>query len=265
MRAVRILALGAVLLVASAARAQSSECSRDWSCWATLYNTPGAILGVKTTLTQVNQHDGIEHGFLTTYSTELYTTLDYVTGHFALSGALGAGSAGNEGAIGGTLDFGMRAEVTETSGPFVRFAIDGFMFGHDVLYLSMFEPAQGRVGYQLLDGDSLLEGGVIAGYVPIGRFDPAGGTRDLSDTPEVGVYGAAHLRLFRADARFAHMPADASAPRTAVNLFRIALCSYPRPIALCADLLFVHGDALFRAGARATGAVYSGFTVGLTP
>jgi hypothetical protein len=266
MRAVRTLALAAVLLMAAAAHAQSAECAEDWSCWLTPYNTPGTILGVRITLTQVDHGSGVEHGFLTAYSTELYTTLDHVTGHFALAGAIGGGSAGNEGGIGGTLDFGMRANVTPTSGPFVRIALDGSILGNDALYLSMFEPAQGRVGYQLLDGDTLLEGGVIAGYLPVGRFDAAAGTRDLSDTAEVGLYGAVHLRPFRADARFAHLPADASAPRTAVNLLRVALCSYPRPLALCADLLYVHADALFGMhGARTTSAVYSGFTLGLTP
>ena len=40
MRAVRILALVAVLIVAGGARAQSAECASDWSCWLTPYNTP---------------------------------------------------------------------------------------------------------------------------------------------------------------------------------------------------------------------------------
>lgn len=261
----RIFAFAAVLLMATAVHAQSAECAQDWSCWLSAYNTPGTILGVRTTLTQVDHGSGVEHGFLTAYSTELYTTLAHVTGHFALAGAVGGGSAGNEGSIGGTLDLGMRANVTPTSGPFVRFAIDAFVLGNDALYLSLFEPAQGRVGYQLLDGETLLEAGVIAGYLPLGRFDAAAGTRDLSDAPELGLYGAVDLDLFRADARFAHLPAEGSA-RTALNLLRVALCSYPRPLALCADLLYVHGDASFGAhGSRATSAVYSGFTFGLTP
>lgn len=265
MRGVRILALAVVLLVSASARAQSAECAADWSCWTAPYNTQGTILGVKTTATQVDHAGGVEHGFLTAYSTELYDTLHYVTGHFALAGALGGGSAGNEGSIGGTLDFGMRAAVTATSGPFVRLALDGFVLGNDALYLSLFEPVQGRAGYQWLDGDTLLEGGLIAGYLATGRFNPSGGRSDLSGSAELGLYGAAHFRLFRADARFAHIPADAGAPRAAVNLLRVALCSYPRPLALCTDLLYVHGDASFGShGARETSAVYAGFTLGLT-
>src|SRR3954452_8267301 len=102
MPVVRICALAAVLLVAATAPAQSAECAQDWSCWATLYTTPGTILGVKATLTQVDHGRGVQHGFVTAYSTELYNTLHYVTGHFAAFGTLGGGSAGNEASIGGT-------------------------------------------------------------------------------------------------------------------------------------------------------------------
>jgi hypothetical protein len=210
----------------------------------------------------VERGRGIAHGVVAVYATEHYTTLRQVTGHVALYGAIGGGSAGNEGSLGTTLDFGFRASVTPDGGPFVRLGIDGFMLGNDRLYASLFEPVQLRTGYQWLMGPKLLEAGLTAGYVLTGQYEPGAGVRDLSDSSELGAYGALHLRLLRVDARFAQL-SRRGVPGV-FSLLRVGLCGYPGMLALCTDVLYLRGAAEFAGSVvQARTALYAGFSAAL--
>jgi hypothetical protein len=262
----RFSALAVVLLLSATVHAQDAGCTKNWGCWELVYSTPGTILGVQTALTQIDHGGGVEHGFLAAYSTEHFGTLGHASAHVAMFGTIGGGSAGNEGSLGGAADFGVRATVSETSGPFLRLGIEGLLLGNQALYVSLLEPVQGRIGYQLLDGATLLEGGITVGYVPTGRFDPGPGRRDLSDTVEVGLYGAVQLPLLRLHASLMHLGDVATSPGSAVNLLRVGACGYPRALALCTEVMYIRADAAFSATrVESTSAVYAGFTVGLTP
>jgi len=263
------LVLAATLLSLASAHAQSpcasGEACEDkagWASWRQFYAASGAQLGVRATFTQVERGRGLAHAFLAEYSSERYTTVRNVSGHLALHGAVGGGTAGNEGRLGGTLDFGYRGDVTSHGGPFVRIGIEGFALGNDRLYASLFEPVQGRTGYQWLTGSLLLEGGFTAGYVWSGRFEPGAGERDLSDSSELGAYGALHLRLLRVDARYMHVTRRGAVG--AFDLVRVSLCGYPRFVALCSDVLYMRGAAGFGDGAvQARTAIYAGLSAAL--
>jgi len=244
-----------------AAQPQAEECA-NWAPWLDFYAAPGTQLAVKTTLTQIVEERGVENAFVMAYASELYTTLRQVTGHVALFGSIGGGSARTEGSLGGTLDFGFRSSVTPKSGPFLRVGLDGYLLGNKRLYVSVLEPIQGRAGYQWLDGSRLLEAGLTAGYVLAGRFDASGGERDLGDSSETGAYAALHLRPVRVDVRYQHL-ARRGAPG-AFHSVRAALCGYPDIVALCTDFNFMRGDSrVDGSGVRARTALYVGFSVGL--
>jgi hypothetical protein len=248
---------------------ETCACPKNWGCWELLYTTKGTILGAKATITysDANGAEGFDAGFITFYSTEHYATRDNLTVHVLAFGGIGGGTAHNEGSLGFGLDFGWRGSITETSGPFLRVGMGGMMTGHRAFYLSLFEPFQGRAGYQLLDGDTVLEAGITHGIIPVGRFDPGEhARRDLSRTKELGAYLALHREDYRADATFMHVfDPEAGKDRDDVEIVRAMYCDYRLGFALCADGLFTRGEARKAGRERMTNALYFGITLGLTP
>lgn len=264
-----VLALALALLSPVSTRAED-ECAEGstaeeclgWGPWANFYSSPGTSLGVKVTATQVVEERGTEAAFLVAYATELRTTLKQVSGHVALFGSLGGGSARTEGSLGGALDFGFRASVTPHSGPFVRAGVDGYLLGNRRLYVSLFEPVQGRMGYQWLDGARMLEAGLTAGYVWAGSFDAGDGERELGDSSEAGGYVSLRLHGVSFDARFAHL-IRRGAPGP-FDVARLGLCGYPDIVAVCSDVMYLRGDSVVDGwSVRARTAWYAGFSVGL--
>ncbi|MFI5308072.1 MAG: hypothetical protein ACHQ53_12000 [Polyangiales bacterium] len=246
---------------------RACACTQELDCFALWYTAPGAVLGVKTTASHVQPSRRVEAGVLTSYTTELYATRRWLTGHLLAFGSLGGGTAGTEGSIGGSFDFGWRAPVRETSGPFARAGVSGVLLGHDRLRVSLLEPVQGRLGYQFLDGDALIETGFTTGYVALGRYEPGlDRSRRLSSAMELGGYVAAHTDRFRVDAALHSLGPSARGPKSGVSLVSASVCAYPRPLAVCAELWYMNAVVGVRgAGSKLTSAVYSGLTLGFTP
>jgi hypothetical protein len=248
---------------------QSCPCPKNWGCWELVYATKGTILGVKVTVTysDANAPEELDAGFLTVYATEHYATRNNLSVHVQASAAIGGGTANNEGALGGSLDVGWRGAITETGGPFLRAGMSGLMTGHRAFYVSLFEPFQGRLGYQILDGDDVFEVGMTHGIIPVGHFEPGEDVkRDLSRTKELGGYAAFHRAGYRADASFLHIfDPEPGNDRDDVELARAAYCDYRLGLALCADALFTRGEARKNGRERMTNSLYFGITLGLTP
>jgi hypothetical protein len=248
---------------------EQCPCEQEWGCWELIYTTKGTVLGVKATLTYTEGagEDDLDAGLVTVYSTERFATRNSLSVHFLGFASIGGGTAGNEGALGGSLDFGWRGFVTDKSGPFLRVGLSGLLIGHDAFYVSMLEPFQGRAGYQILDGDRVLELGMTHGFIPVGRFDPGReARRDLGRSKELGGYAAVHYSGFRVDASFMHVfDAEPGFDRDDVELARALFCNYQLAVTICADALFTRGEANVRGRERMTHSLYMGLTLGLSP
>ncbi len=273
----RILAVIALLFMTCPARAQdapcdpqeqSCGCDENWGCFELVYMAKGSVLGVKATVTYVKEdgRDVPAISFVTAYKTERYATRDQLALHFAGTGTLGGGTAGNEVGGSATVDFGWRGIVSKTSGPFLRAGMTGMSISNDRVRLSIFEPLQARVGYQTLDVDKLWEAGMTQGLIALGSYEPGNSVRKLSEAVELGGYLAVHNRLFHVDASFAHLFPQATDSGGDLDLGRLAYCDYRLVVTLCADLLYVRGDADSDGRAdRLTQSLYTGFTIGLSP
>lgn len=228
----------------------------------------GTVLGVKTTVTYVNE-DGRDlpaASFVTTYLTERYATRAGLALHFAGAATVGGGTASTETSGSATIDFGFRGVVSPRSGPFLRAGMTGMWLSNERLRLSMFEPLQGRIGYQILEGEKVWEAGMTQGLVALGNYRPGSGVRKLSESVELGGYVAVHDTPFRVNASFAHIFPRATDRGGDLDLGRAAYCDYRLAVTLCADLLYVRGDADLRdRSARLTHSLYTGLTIGLSP
>jgi hypothetical protein len=245
------------------------DCETRWGCWELLHTVRGTVLGTKATVTYGAKKgaDSLAAGFVATYRTEHFATHEHLAVHFAGSGSLGGGSAGNEGSLALGLDFGYRANVSERSGPFLRAGLNGLLLGNQALYLAMFEPLQARVGYQLLDENWLLEGGVTQGLIPLGSYRPgASGRRTLARATELGGYVTLHLDPIRFDAAFMHVFAQDARERGDLELTRGAFCDYRLKVTVCVDAMLIRGKARFESRAeRMTTSLYTGLTLGFSP
>jgi hypothetical protein len=246
---------------------ESVNCEERWGCWDLLHTMPGTVLGVRATLGYVwNQRkDQLGAGFTAVYLTEHYATHDAMTVHFAGMAALGRGTQGTEGGLRVALDFGFRAKVSDVSGPFVRVGAEGLLFGHNALFVGMLEPLKGRVGYQYLRGDMLVEVAVTQGYVPLARYEAVGGRLDLSRSIELGGYVAVNVAPLRGTLSFAQLMSP-EGDKHDLQIGHFALCSDELEITLCADLWVTSGRVDMGARGRLlTQALYGGIIIGLSP
>jgi hypothetical protein len=248
-------------------------CERNWGCWELLYSTKQSLLGVKASAMHLwgGDHARDDAALLTTYFTEHYGTRKKVSGHFLAFGAIGGGTAGTEGSVGGALDFGYRGPIADTKGIFVRAGPSAFVLGNHDLHLSLIEPLESRVGYQYLDGDRLFEWGMTFGHLLIGRFKGPDSSRELEGGEQLRSYFIVRSTAVRLEASIANVRAASNARTSSIWLSRAAGCGYPRPLAICLEALYVTrvGDgATNRSGAASyttLHAIYAGLTVGLTP
>jgi hypothetical protein len=253
------------------------KCAREATCWDLAFLSSGktTLLGMTATLTALSQRDDdrFETGVLVNYRAEAYRTRDKLSSHVVVFGALGAGSAGTEGALGGAIDFGVRVPISLASGPVVRIGPNGWWIGHDALRFSLLEPLRLSAGFQRLIGGTLFEGGVTTGLLGSGRFAAGDRSTALAGAFELGHYLAVQLDAFRFDGRVIYLqpwPFEATAELAIVQL---EACVYPHPVAACVDVRFFQSqlperrpvsDA--RESRRQTARVlYSGVTLGLTP
>ncbi len=214
----------------------SQGCPKDWGCWDLIYSTKGAILGVRWTLNYSRtrpEHD-MQTGFMVLYALEHFATREALAVHLNSLAAIGGGSAGNEQAFLGELDLGFRGRHTERAGPFLRGGLSAEAFGHDTLSLWHVEPLTLRAGYQLLDEDFVVEGGLTQGYIPYGRFrSDRGKSRELARGNALGVYGVVRFAPFRVRVSALRIDPPSGTP---LHAFRAAYCDYRLTATVCAEL-----------------------------
>lgn len=247
---------------------RSCICDERWGCFELIYMAQGAVLGIKGTTTYVNEdgRDLAAASFVTTYLTERHATRDGLALHFAAAGTLGGGSASTETGASATIDFGWRGVVNEKGGPFLRAGMNGLWLSNGKLRFSLFEPLQGRIGYQILDKHKVWEAGMTQGLVALGSYMPGRGARKLSEAISLGGYATMHELPFRLNASFAHLYPQATDSGGDIDLVRAAYCDYRLAVTVCADMLYVRGEADIGARSdRLTHSLYTGFTLGLSP
>lgn len=273
------IVIACVSCIAAPARADDAQagcdpqredcgCAHDWGCFALFYTAKGSVLAIGGTATHVSggASERDDAGVVTSYRTEHFSTLRGLAGHVQLSFAIGGGTAGTETDLRGSVDFGMRLAMTDTSGPFLRAGPSGLLVGHRRLSLSLIDPLQARVGYQSLDGDALVEWGLLFGRSWAGRLAAAGLSRELGNAWSLGAYFVARMSDFRIHGSLLQLVTTSAVPAAEVWLGQLGLCGYPRPFALCFELLDARGDGSTRAGARrAIRTRYAGLALGLTP
>lgn len=245
------------------------DCRKRWGCWELMHASKGTVLGLRATVSRVGGRvpNSLDASAVTAYSTEHYATYEHLTLHFAASATLGGGTARTEKSLGVGLDFGWRAPVSPTSGPFLRAGTGFQYFGHDVLDLMLFEPLQARAGYQILEKKLLIEVGLTEGFIPLGHYGPGrDARRNLNRATELGGYAAVHLHPVRVSASLMHLFPETTQPGGDLNLARAAVCTYQFIVTLCGDAFYMRGpvDLGDRTG-RMTYSLYTGLTIGLSP
>lgn len=181
--------------------------------------------------------------------------------------ALGGGEAGFDGALAGTIDVGHRIDVAKTHGPFGRIGFDGRIQGNDLLFFSHLEIPRLTIGYQYLDGKTVLEAGLRGGPIITGRYKPgAEGRRSLSRALEWGGFLAAQYDLVRFDVSFMRAEARQTLNETPVNVGQAKLCLIGSKFGGCFDGMFFRGDADMgpaAGGIRTTTSMFLGVTIGV--
>jgi len=158
--------------------------------------------------------------------------------------ALGGGSGGLEGGLGGTVAVGIRVPVAAHHGPIVRVGLGGELLGNSQFYYSHIDLPIGEVGYQFMSGHTILEIGGRAAVILTGRYNTGDALhRELGTGAQYGGYVAAHSGFGRLDANFMHLPNGNNSPGTSVDVLRGTACAYAANlIALCLDGMYLHGD-----------------------
>jgi len=254
---------------------ETCRCTREANCWDLAFLSSGKTtrLGVTATLTSMTfgDTDRLETGVLVSYRAEAYRARGLLNSHFLAFGALGAGSAGTEGAVGGAIDFGVRVPISLVSGPVVRIGPSGWLLGHDALQLSMIEPLRLSAGFQRLIGDVLLEGGVTTGVLGHGRFAAAGSSTGLSGSFELGHYLAVRLGGFLFDGRVTYVQPGPFGSASDLGILQLGGCLHPRPVAACVEVRYLQSQLrmrlrpVARAAQETARVLYVGLTFGLTP
>jgi len=188
------------------------------------------------------------------------------TTHAAGSWMLGGGQGGFEGALAGTIDIGYRVPIAENHGPFGRIGLDGRIQGNDLLYFSMFELPRITLGWQYLEGKTVIEGGARGGAILAGLYDPAEDGRRKLNGFEWGGFGSAQIDFLRLDVSFMRIEATKTLDGTPVDVARGQVCGIGGKIGVCLDAMFFHGNADMRAndgGIHSTSAQYVGLTFGI--
>jgi hypothetical protein len=247
--------------------AKPAGCKSRWGCWDLLHSTKGSVLGGRGGLgySWHKRENSLDAGFVAIYMTEHFATHDYMTVHFAGVGALGRGTAGTEGIVSVALDFGFRAKVSELSGPFLRFGMQGFLFGQSDFHVGFLEPLSARAGYQYLNGEVLYEFGLTQGFVPLARYSVLEGSLDPSRSTELGGYAALRLPPLRINGSFMQLLSGRGARADTLQMGRLSVCSYELTVTLCADAMYTRGRVYQGTRGMLAQGIHGGITIGLSP
>jgi hypothetical protein len=223
---------------------KKEHCERSWT-WKLEHD---GIVGVRGSLTLLNgsDRDRTEIGATFTVAGEHYATEGLWTRRASLQLALGGGTAGLEGSLGGAAAFGVRLPVRDDQGPIARIGTQGELIGNGHFYFSQIALPLGEIGYQYTDGRTILEAGGRAAPIVTGRYDNGNVTRrELGGgTASFGAYLAAHLPFGRIDVSYERIGEGDNFPGGPVHVLRGWLCGYlVGRLALCADGMFVEGQS----------------------
>jgi hypothetical protein len=187
--------------------------------------------------------------------------------HGSMNWVLGGGDAGFEGMLAGMVDFGYRLDVTERQGPFARAGFDGRMQGNDRLYFSTLELPRLSLGWQYLDGHTLLEIGARGGPILSGRYNPGDeGYRRLSGSIEYGGFVAAQFSFLRIDVTAMRIDARNTGTGRPVDVGRGSVCGIAGSFGICADMMAIRGDADMgpnAGGVQTATSTYAGLSIGV--
>jgi hypothetical protein len=185
----------------------------------------------------------------------------------SLNWVLGGGDAGFEGMLAGTVDVGYRLDVTERTGPFGRAGFDGRMQGNDRLYFSTLELPRLTLGWQYLDGKTAIEGGIRAGPILSGRYNPGdAGDRRLSGSFEYGAFASATVSILKMEATVMRIDAKDTLTGRPVDVARGSFCAIAGKVGICGDLMGIRGDANMGpngGGVQVAHAGYAGVSIGV--
>ncbi len=221
-----------------------------------------AALGLRVSMTDARQQT-VGLSFAGRIGT--YVDSGAGTARVAMFWNLGGGGAGFEGAFGGTIAGGVRAQFDAAQSAVFRIGFEGYVLGDNLFYSSAFELPQGQVGYQFFDGLKLFEIGAKTGAVLTGRFrDPSNdAVRKYPVSVEWGGYTTLSLAPLRLDASYTRIEDRGDVVATPIDLLEANTCGFVGPVALCADARWQHGDlGLVTGGKQQLSSVYGGLMAG---
>jgi hypothetical protein len=156
---------------------------------------------------------------------------------------LGGGEAGFDGMFAGALEIGYRFDVTDRQGPFARAGIDGRVQKNDALSLSFVELPRLTLGWQYLDGHTVLEGGLRGGTILTGRYQPGDeGRRRLNGPFEYGLFAAVAVESVKLEATVMRLDGRKSGNGEPIDFARGSLCGAFSRLGICADAMAIRGD-----------------------
>jgi len=180
--------------------------------------------------------------------------------------AIGGGGAGFEGTLLGGLTGGFRIPVGDRHGPVFRAGALGYLRGNNAFYASLLELPEIEIGYQYLQGVTVLELGMTSGAVLVGRHRVGEAeTRRLGAGLEIGAYAALHVPWVRLGLKAVRLPTNDGLD-SPVRVAEGTLCVIASPFAICADGRATVTDAITTPGAPPSEvrSLYAGLAFGFT-
>ncbi|RYE86769.1 MAG: hypothetical protein EOO75_15320 [Myxococcales bacterium] len=202
-------------------------------------------VGLRLSLTGVETRATDERGWGLTLAShgEMYRNLGLATARSSHLLAIGGGNQGFEGALDLSSAGGVRLPVGENHGPFARLGMRGWLWGNQLLYSSLLEIPQGQVGYQYIEGETVVEVGANAGPVLIGRYNAGDDARfKLGNSLEYGGYLTVHIPHVHLRGSIMRIDPGKNDARPSVDMARASLCFWPAGLAVCADGQWLRGD-----------------------
>ncbi|MEM1029830.1 MAG: hypothetical protein AAGN82_05735 [Myxococcota bacterium] len=208
------------------------------------------------------------HGLLFASRSLGTATVDGLTVHRDVTGALGWGTADFVGEIGGVIRGGYRFDVGPTHGPFGRGGVRGFLGGNDLWFHSHVEVPHAQLGYQWLDDRTFFEVAFDGGLSALGHFEAANDQeRPLTLVPGWGAELVVHHRPIRLDVVWLRFQPPNFGPATGpLDRLDVNTCLTAWKLGLCNQFRFYRGDLASETGTSfpATRAFSASLTLGLS-
>jgi len=226
-------------------------------------------LGLRANLMTVQgPDDATTVGFVFAGHSAQYWRNDILTVRGSSHFALGGGTGGVEGSLGGFVTGGVRAPLGEAHGLFARVGFGGELLGNSQFYFSHIDLPLGEVGYGFERGRYLFEVGGRISPTLTGRYNTGDAARrELGSSFSWSPYFVSRGRYSRFEGSFTRFETRQDVPGTPVNVARGAACAYAADlIAICLEGMYFAGKeapVASTAAAMEATAFYGGVTVGL--